>query len=86
MVYELILKCCDPIMKMKLESTADFQRIKEEQDGMEFLKRLQLIYFQHNGAKQNIMELVKMERKLFLIYQAKGESLDSYTKKHQGAT
>ncbi len=38
--YELILKHCNPSMKMKLESTADFQRIKDKQDGMEFLKLL----------------------------------------------
>ncbi len=45
---------------------------------MAFLKLLHLIYFQHNGAKQNIMELVKTEKTLFLIFQGKGESLDSY--------
>ena len=38
------------------------------------------MYFQHDGAKQNIMELVKTEKKLFLIYQAKNKSLDSYTR------
>ncbi len=47
---------------------------------MDFLKLLHSIYFQHDGAKQNIMELVKTEKKLFLIYQAKNESLDSYTR------
>ena len=78
--YEIILKHCDPSMKMKLESTADFQQIEEEQDGMEFLKLLHSIYFQHDGAKQNIMELVKTEKKLFLIYQGKNKSLDSYTR------
>ncbi len=67
-------------MKIKLESTADFQRIEDEQDGMGFLKLLHSIYFQHDGAKQNIMEQVKTEKKLFLVYQAKNESLDSYTR------
>ncbi len=78
--YEIILKHCDPSMKMKLESTADFQRIEDEQDGIGLLKLLHSIYFQHDGAKQNIMELVKTEKKLFLIYQGKNESLDSYTR------
>ncbi len=66
-------------MKMKLETT-DFQQIEDEQDGMEFLKLLYSIYFQHDRAKQNIMEFIKTEKKIFLIYQAKGESLDSYTR------
>ncbi len=47
---------------------------------MEFLKFLHSIYFHHERSKHNIMELVKTEKKLFLIYQAKGKSLDSYTR------
>ncbi len=50
--YKLILKHCNPSMKMKLESTANFQRIEDEQDSMEFLKLLHSIYFQHDRAKQ----------------------------------
>ena len=53
--YKLILTHYDPSTKMKLESNADFQLIKDDQDGMAFLKLLHLIYFQHNGTKQNIM-------------------------------
>ncbi len=44
------------------------------------MKLLHWIYFQHDGSKQNIMELVKTEKKLFLMFQAKGEYLDSYTR------
>ncbi len=53
--YEIILKTCYPSMKMKLKSTANFQRIEDEQDSMDFLKLLHSLYFQHDGAKQNIM-------------------------------
>ncbi len=60
--YKLILKHCNLSMKMNLESTANFQRIEDKQDGMEFLKLLHSIYFRHDGAKQNIMELVKTEK------------------------
>ncbi len=76
--YKLILKHCDPSMKMKLELTANFQQIEEKQDGTEFLKLLHSIYFQHDGAKQNIMELVKL-KKNYSLYIRQRTSLSTRT-------
>ncbi len=36
LAFELILKHCNPSMKMKLELTTDFQQIKYKQDSMDF--------------------------------------------------
>ncbi len=47
---------------------------------MALLKLLHSIYFQHNGLKQNIRELVTEEKKRSLVFQHKNKSLNSYTR------
>ena len=71
---------CSPNMKTKLRGMLKWKDIKDSQDGILLVKMLHQIYFDQDGSKQSMWEIVTPDKKLYLYFQKKDWSLDKYTR------
>ncbi len=55
-------------METKLQSMVGFKEVVEEQDGLKLIKLLQKAYFEQDGTKQAILEIVKADKRLMLCW------------------
>jgi hypothetical protein len=60
-----------------MEGWAD---IKEYQDGIKTVNLLHRVYFNTDGSRQSMREMVIVDKKLFLCFQKKEWSLYKYTR------
>ena len=67
-------------MKTKLCEMEGWIDIEETQDGIHMIKFLHRVYFDTDGSKQSMREMVLADKKLYLCYQKKDWSLDDYTR------
>ena len=67
-------------MKTKLRGMEGWTDIKESQDRSKMVKLLHRAYFDTDGSKQSMREMVLADKKLYLCYQKKEWSLDECTR------
>ena len=75
-IFEKLSSHCAPNMKTKLCRMEGWTDIKESQDGIKMVKLLHRVYFDTDGAKQSMREMVLADKKLYLCFQKKEWSLD----------
>ena len=57
-----------PSMETKLESMPDFETVKLEQDGIGLIKLLRKTFFEQDGTKQAMLEIVEADKRLMLCW------------------
>ena len=67
-------------MKTKLCGMEGWTDIKESQDRIKMVKLLHRVYFNTDGSKQSMREMVLADEKLYLCFQKKEWSLNEYTR------
>ena len=67
-------------MKQKLRGIPEWEAINKDQDGISLIKLLHKVYFDTDGPKQFIWEIMTAYKKIFLCFQKKEWSLDEYTR------
>ncbi len=67
-------------MKTKLESMPDYKTIISSQDGLGLIELLKKIYFEQDGSKQRLAEIVNADKRLMLCCQRPGMTIDEYTR------
>ena len=70
-IFEKISSHCAPTMKTKLRGMEGWTEIKESQDGVAMVKLLHRVYFDTDGSKQSMREMVLADKKLYLCFQKK---------------
>ncbi len=65
-LYVRFILYCLPSMETKLESMARFEAVVNNLDGLELIKLLQKAYFEQDGTKQAMLEIVKSDKQLIL--------------------
>jgi hypothetical protein len=70
-------------MKTKLRRMEGWTDIEESQDGIKMVKLLHRVYFDTDGSKQSMREMVLADKKLYLCFQKKEWTLDEYTREFQ---
>ncbi len=71
---------CSPSMETKLQSMVGFEDVVDEQDSLKLIKLLWKAYFEQDGTKQAILEIVEANKRLMLCWQKPGMSIDTYTR------
>ena len=66
-------------MKTKIRGMEIWTEFKDVQDGIRMIKLLHRVYFDTDGSKQLMREMVLADKKLYLYFQKKEWSLDEYT-------
>jgi uncharacterized protein CbrC (UPF0167 family) len=79
-IFEKLSSHCSPTMKTKLRGMQGWTEIEDMQDGIKMVKLLHRVYFDTDGSKQSVREMVLADKKLYLCYQKKDWSLDDYTR------
>ena len=82
-IFEKLSSHCAPTMKTKLRGMEGWTEIEENQDGIKLVKLLHRVYFNTDGSKQSMREMVLADKKLYLCFQKKDWSLDEYTREFQ---
>ena len=82
-IFEKLSSHCAPNMKTKLCGMEGWTDIKESQDGIKMVKLLHRVYFDTDGSKQSMREIVLADEKLYLCFQKKEWSIDEYTREFQ---
>jgi hypothetical protein len=77
--FKKLTSHCVPSMKTKLCGMEGWTNIEESQDGIKMVKLLHRVYFDTDGSKQSMREIVLADKKLFLCFHKKEWSLDKYT-------
>ena len=55
-------------------------KIEDKHDGITLIKFLHWVYFDTDGSKQSMREIVLADKKLYLCFHKKEWSLDEYTR------
>ena len=71
---------CAPTMKTKLCGMEGWTEVEDAQDGIRMIKLLHRVYFDTDGSKQSMREMVLADKKLYLCFQKKEWSLNEYTR------
>jgi hypothetical protein len=79
-IFEKLSSHCSPTMKTKLRGMQGWSEIEDNQDGIKMIKLLHRVYFDTDGSKQSVREMVLADKKLYICYQKKDWSLDDYTR------
>ncbi len=75
-LYSCFMEHCSPSMETKLQSMDGFEAVEIDQDGLEFIKLLQKAYFEQDGTKQAILEIIETDKRLMLCWQKPGMSIN----------
>ena len=79
-MFEKLSSHCSPTMKTKLCGMEGWAEVEDDQSGIRMIKLLHRVYFDTDGSKQSVREMVLADKKLLLCYQKKDWSLDDYTR------
>ena len=79
-LYVRFMLHCSPSMETKLESMAGFDTVKDDLDGLGLIKLLRKAYFEQDGTKQAMLEIVEADKRLMLCWQKPGMTIDAYTR------
>jgi hypothetical protein len=82
-IFEKLSSHCAPTMMTKLRGMEGWTEIEESQDGVKMVKLLHRVYFDTDGSKQSMQEMVLAGKKLYLCVQKKEWSLNKYTREFQ---
>ena len=82
-IFEKLSSHCSPTMKTKLRGMEGWSDIEEKQDGIRLVKLLHRVYFDTDGSRQSMREMVLADKKLYLCFQKKDWTLDEYTREFQ---
>ncbi len=67
-------------METKLESMPEYEGIVSLQDGLKLIQLLKKIYFEQDGSKQRLAEIVDADKRLMLCWQRPGMTINEYTR------
>ena len=67
-IFEKLSSHCAPTMKTKLRGMEGWTDIEETQDGVAMVKLLHRVYFDTDGSKQSMREMVLTDKKLYLCF------------------
>ncbi len=86
-IYNLVMQYSMPEMKTKLLTMDSWAKTSAAQDGIALLKTIRNIcHKKYGGANATtILDLVQMDKDMFLVHQAWTEPLSSYLSKFRGA-
>ena len=70
-------------METRLCRMEGWTDIEELQDRIKMVKLLHRVYFDTDGSKQSMREMVLADKKLYLCFQKKEWSFDKYTREFQ---
>ncbi len=62
-------------METKLESMPEYEGIVSPQDGLRLIELLKKIYFEQDGSKQRLAEIVDADKRLILCWQRPGMTI-----------
>ena len=79
-LYVRFMLHCSPSMETKLESMAGFEAVVNDLDGLGLIKLLRKAYFEQDGTKQAMLEIVEADKRLMLCWQKPGMTIDTYTR------
>ena len=75
-MFKKVSSHCLPNMKQKLCGMPGWKVIDNDQDGISLIKFIHKVYFDTDGPKHSIQDIVTVHKKLFLCFQKKDWSLD----------
>ena len=78
--YQLVMSHVDPDLEEKLESSASWAQIKQDQDVIALLKLVRSHVHKHDERKQGTMSLVEHDLDLYLNYQQPNQDLMTFYK------
>jgi len=86
-IYNLVMQHSTPEIKMKLLTMDSWAKTSATQDGISLLKTIRDISHKKDGGANatTILDLVRMDKDMFLVHQAPTELLSSYLSKFKGA-
>jgi hypothetical protein len=86
-IYNIVMQHSTPEMKTKLLKIDSWAQTSATQDGIVLLKTIQYISHKKDGGADTttILNLVRMDKDMFLVNQAPTELLSSYLLKFKGA-
>ncbi len=65
-LYICFMEHYSPSMETKLQSMVGYEDVVDKQDGLELIKLLQKAYFEQDGTKQAILEIIEAHKRLML--------------------
>ena len=77
-IYNLMLTHCTPEMEMKLQSIKDWEKVEDDQDGLELAKLICDVLHQKDEKEQSALECVAADKALFLCYQKAHQTTAEY--------
>jgi hypothetical protein len=86
-IYNLVMQHSTPKMKTKLLTMDLWAKTSAAQDGIALLKTIRNICHKKDGGANatTILDLVRMDKDMFLVHQAPTKPLSSYLSKFKGA-
>jgi hypothetical protein len=86
-IYNLVMQHSMPKMKTKLLRMDSWAKTSATQDGIALLKTIRNVCHKKDGGANatTILDLVRMDKVMFLVHQAPTEPLSSYLSKFKGA-
>jgi hypothetical protein len=86
-IYKVVMQHCTPEMKTKLLTMDSWAKTSAAQDGIALLKTIRDICHKKDGGANatTILDLVRMDKDMFLVHQAPTKPLSSYLSKFKGA-
>ena len=79
-IFEKFKEHCAESMLSKLSGMAEYDGLDDDQDGIRLVKLLREIYFEQDGTRQAMAELVAADKRLMLCWQRPGWTLEEYTR------
>ena len=79
-IYMRYKRYTSPVMETKLESMSTYEVIVTTQYGLGLIELLKNIYFEQDGSKQQLVEIVDADKRLMLCWQGPGMGIDEYTR------
>ncbi len=70
----------------KLESMPEYEGIVSLQDGLRLIKLLKKIYFEQDGSKQRLEDIIDADKRLMLCWQQPGMTIDEYTREFKSTS
>jgi hypothetical protein len=85
-IYNLVMQHSTPEMKTKLLTMDSWAKTSTAQDGIALLKTIRNICHEKDGSAnaRTILDLVQMDKDMFLVHQAPTKPLSSYLSKFKG--
>ena len=79
-IFKKLSSHCSPTMKTKLCGMEGWAEVEDTQGGIKMIKLLHRVYFDTDGSRQSMREMVLDNKKMYLYFQKKEWTLDKYTR------